>query len=613
MDIIKKRAQKWLCIAIALMLISMVGASLVQTSGGSVTIKDLRWETTIGYQMSGLLFVPHGVSEKNKAPAIVVSHGMFNNREMQDANYVELSRRGYVVLSMDMFSHGNSENVPNIGVLTTGMYEAVKMLATLNYIDTERIGITGHSLGGMSSNAAIAQDNAAPKRLISAVLLNCADATYADAKTKEFTDVYGSRNAGIVAAQYDEFFMRDVDQNGNPTSSKDYIKYSNAQSFLHFGIDPKESDNRVADTIYRQTIDGKEAIRVIYNPPITHPWSHFSERSTSATIEFFNAALGSPNSIPAGSQVWQVKELFNLIGLIGFTMFVLCLAVLMLFTPFFSSLRSNEVVSVRDATHGGKSWFWGMLSATAAFGALTYVPVLTHVKSFTMNKDPWPQSSPYGISVWALLCGLFTILLLVLFYYLYGRKNGFNLAERGVRMPLNKIWRTVVLSIVVIAISYSCVFFADYFFKTDFRLWVLAVKAFGPDKILVSIFPYAVFFLIFYIANSVAVNSFNFIRIGSKEGKQNEWVNTAILALFNTLPIVILLLLQYIDKFSTGFLLFDNARMQIVWTFPLLVILPVTAILSRKIYRITNNPYLPGIINGIIVTLVACSNTLTWG
>lgn len=55
---------------------------------------------------------------------------MYNNREMQDANFVELSRRGFVVLSMDMFSHGYSENVSRVGTVLTGMYEAVKMLST---------------------------------------------------------------------------------------------------------------------------------------------------------------------------------------------------------------------------------------------------------------------------------------------------------------------------------------------------------------------------------------------------------------------------------------------------------------------------------------------------
>lgn len=58
MEQTKKRAKVWLCIAIALMLLSMVVVSTVQTAGGKVTIKDLRWETTVGVQMSGLLFVP---------------------------------------------------------------------------------------------------------------------------------------------------------------------------------------------------------------------------------------------------------------------------------------------------------------------------------------------------------------------------------------------------------------------------------------------------------------------------------------------------------------------------------------------------------------------------
>jgi len=55
--------------------------------------------------MVGLLFVPASVSAENRATAIVVSHGMFSNRALQDANFVALARRGFVVLSMDMFSN----------------------------------------------------------------------------------------------------------------------------------------------------------------------------------------------------------------------------------------------------------------------------------------------------------------------------------------------------------------------------------------------------------------------------------------------------------------------------------------------------------------------------
>jgi len=478
-----------------------------------------------------------------------------------------------------------------------------------DYFEDFSIGLD-NSLGGMSSNTAIAIDNAAPEQLISAVLLNSADATYVD-DSGQFANVYGSRDVGIIAVKYEEFFMRDVDEQGNPTSPTVYVNYNNAQSFLHFGKNPAGLEKREPNRIYTENIDGREAIRVIYNPGITHPWSHFSKRSTEATIEFFDASLGSPKKIASGNQVWQVKEFFNLVGLIGFAMFIVCFAKAMLHTGFFSSLRASDKVAPIQVSSGGKLWFWGMQLVSVAFGTILYVPLLTGVKSFTMSRDPWPQSQTWGIGLWAFWCGVFAILLMLLYYYVSGKKNGLNLQERGVKISLGKLGKTILLALIVIGVSYSWVFFADYFFKTDFRIWVLAVKAFGADKLWIALFPYMLLYLVFFIANSVAVNSFNFNNIGSKNGKR-EWVNTAIVATANALPPVILLLLQYINFFSTGFLLFPNANMQIVWLFPFLVVLPVTAIMARKIYRATGNPYLPGIINGVIVTIMSCTNTLTW-
>ena len=607
----KKKASVWLCIAIALMLVSMVFASCIQTSWGKVTVKDLRWETTMGIEMSGLLFVPDGVSAENKAPAIVVSHGMFNNREMQDANFVELARRGFVVLSMDMFSHGYSDNVPNIGLVTTGMYEAVKMLSTIGYVDVTKIGITGHSLGGMSSNTAVAEDNAAPVQLISAVLLNCADATYADATTNAYINVYGSRNVGIVAAQYDEFFMRQTDANGKQTAPRDYLKNSNAQSFLYFGTDPAGKDLRTQGTVYTESVDGKDAMRVIYNPAIIHPWSHFSKQSTTDTIEFFDQALGAPNPIPASNQVWQWKEFFNFVGLVGFAMFIVNFAILMASTPFFASIKKKEVAAPRAFAKGGKLWFWGSISLAAIFGAVTYLPILNNVGSFSMAKSPWTQSSPWGIACWAAVTGVFAILSMLLSYHLHLKKNGATTESIGLKIGAKNLGKTVLLALIVVVVSYGCVFFADYFFKTDFRIWVLGVKAFDAKVLYTAVFPYLLLFSIYYIAASVAANSFNNNTLGLKDGKR-EWVNTTVLAVFSAIPPLVLLAIQYITFFSTGFLAWDTGNMQIVWLFPVLVFLPVTTILSRKIFRETGNPYLPGIINGILVTLIACSNTLTW-
>ena len=66
----KNKMKRLLLISLCLMLISMVGASFVQTDKYSVTVKDLRFETSAGFTMSGLLFVPDGVSSENPAPGL---------------------------------------------------------------------------------------------------------------------------------------------------------------------------------------------------------------------------------------------------------------------------------------------------------------------------------------------------------------------------------------------------------------------------------------------------------------------------------------------------------------------------------------------------------------
>jgi hypothetical protein len=86
----KRKSKLYLIISLILVVVSMIGASLVQTSGGEVEVKEMQWETPSGHMMSAFLFVPDGVTEDNPAPGIVTSHGWYNNKEMQDMNFWRL-------------------------------------------------------------------------------------------------------------------------------------------------------------------------------------------------------------------------------------------------------------------------------------------------------------------------------------------------------------------------------------------------------------------------------------------------------------------------------------------------------------------------------------------
>ena len=602
-----RRNSFWLALSLVLMVVSSVVASAVQTSGYTVTVKDMSWETSNGESMSALLYKPNGVSADNKAPAIVVAHGWWNNKEMQDANYVELARRGYVVLSIDMYGHGDSDYLKysDLAANGTGMYDGVKLLADLPYVDTSKIGVSGHSNGARAANFSVSIDDAADKQLIAAVFLVDNDPIYRDADGA-YTDIYGDRDTGVVADQYDEFFFRSYSAEGVPlTSPRDYITTDNAQSFLNHGVDPTtDGEKREANTIY----DDSNGIRVVYTPAQTHPWGTISKQTVSDQIDFWEKAFGAPNAIDSGSQTWQWKELFTTLGLVGFMIFLLAFARALLTTRAFAGLKADQPVAVAN-TRKGLGWFWGAMVVSALFSGVSYVLLsqATWIQGIAFNVVPtiFTQGAVFFIAFWAFINGIASIVIMGLSYLLFGRRNGMAPRTLGLLPGWRKFFQALGLAAVTVTAAYLIVFFFSWLLKTDFRFWVVAVKDFGADKLWIALL-YVPFFLVYFLANSVAINVFNRFTLRGK-----EWLNTAVLALVNALAPIVLVVAQYVTFFITGEPIPGFGGIFSIWLFPVILILAATAVLSRKLYRVTGNPYIGGFISAAVVTLVAVTNTLT--
>jgi len=597
----------WLALSLVLMVLSSIVSSAVQTSGYAVSVKDMTWETASGQSMSALLYKPDGVSVDDKAPAIVVSHGWWNNKEMQDANYVELARRGYVVVSIDMYGHGDSDYLPatDLELGGTGMYDAVKLVADLPYVDPDEIGVSGHSNGARAANFSVALDNEADEQLIDAVFLVDNDPVYVDADGA-YANVYGDRDTGLVADQYDEFFFRSYDADGVAvTAPRDYIDTPNAQSFLNHGVDPATGgEAREADTLY----DDDGSIRVVYTPAQTHPWGTISKQTVSDQLAFWQEAFGAPQAMSPGSQIWQFKEAATALGLVGFMIFLLAFARSLLTTRAFAELRADAVPAA-PSTRTGLGWFWGGMIVSAVFSGVSYVALsqAPWINSIAFNAAPTPftQGATFFIAFWAAVNGVAAIMVMLVSYLLFGRRNGVDVRELGLLPGGRKLLKSVGLAAVTVAAAFGLVFLSDWLLHTDYRFWVIAVKDFEPDKLWVALL-YLPFFLVYFVANSVAVNVFNRFTFRGR-----EWVNTAVLALVNASAPIVLVVAQYVTFFITGETIPGLGGIFTIWLFPVIVILAATAVLSRKLYRVTGNPYVGGFISAAVVTLVSVTNTLT--
>ncbi len=595
----KKSAKFWVCIALIICLISSVGAAIFQTDFGGTEYHDLSFVTESGHTLDALLLVPKSVSSENKAPAIVVSHGWFNNREMQDLNYVEYARRGYVVMAISMYGHGDSQVIESNtwwddSNNANGLYDAVKYVASLPYVDASRIGVTGHSNGALACREAVLQDY---EGLIASALLVSNDAVYTD-ENGNYYNMFGSRDAAIVACQYDEFFHR-VD--GLPP--REYIHQATAQSFLNFGADPAEAETRSADVFYTQTNEGEETIRAIHNPPITHPWAHFSTGVVAFSLDFFDASLGAPKAMDSKNQIWPVKAAFNALGIIGFFMFTVFAAISMLDLPFFAELKAANPVLPRPAFAGKakRSYFTKQIIA-ALFSIVAYLVAFV-IGYILWQSKFWNQGASRIIGLWSVFCGLFAVWM----FRIGRKKNPIDKFDRGVKITWRKLWKSLVLALATVCAAFGIVYLSDYLFLTDYRLWCFAtIRAFSPDHI-GMLLRFVPFWLVYYIATSVAGNCYNFTAIG-KNGRGSVIWNMFFLFLGPAIMIAV----QYIKFFISGYMVLDPiSGIMGIWLFPIAVILPLSGWVSHKIYMKTNNPYIGGIIMGFIACILTVTNTLT--
>jgi len=72
------RSLQLFVLGLVLVLIGGLTAAWTQTSGGQVSVRDVRFMGTNGQQLSALLYVPKGVSAEKPAPGILAVHGYLN-------------------------------------------------------------------------------------------------------------------------------------------------------------------------------------------------------------------------------------------------------------------------------------------------------------------------------------------------------------------------------------------------------------------------------------------------------------------------------------------------------------------------------------------------------
>lgn len=537
---------KWLAFGLAWALILGGGfvAHSVQTEGGT-TVTEVRIPAEQGVTVSGLLYAPATATAQTPAPGILVSHGYINTREMQSPFAIALSRRGFVVLSMDMTGHGYSGGI--VGTADFGGPAALRYLKSLPIVDKAQIGLEGHSMGGGPILAAAAAD---PDGYRSIVLVGSTPGLLG-AKAPA-----NPRNLAVVFGQYDEFAQL---MWGVPKGS--LIATSPKLQALFGLTGPVEEDR-----IYGSIPDGTG--RILLNPPVTHPWEHFSEAGVGAAIGWFQKTLPAPDARDATNQLWLLKEFGTLAAFIGMVGLILATFDLLLTSKVFAGL--NHAAEPLAERRDGRWWL--SFAITAALPALTYFPLMKFGQlAFPMAIAPqWVQNQ---LVVWALGTALITLALGLVI-------------RRGKPNFTNRWGLSIAAALVTMAVAYGSLLLVDGLFKVDYRFWVVGLKPLNAARaaeLPVYLALWTVFFLIALRALAANVT----VR-GEGPIAQIGWSKAAM-----SLGFLVLVVWEYATLFATGLLGTPAEPLNVIVAIQFVPLLAIVGVIAAFTYRRTNS-YVPG-------------------
>ncbi|MCC5948991.1 MAG: alpha/beta fold hydrolase [Nitriliruptoraceae bacterium] len=525
-------ARLWAVLLLSLALILGGGAfaGAVQSDFGAVDVDDVRFTGSGGQPLSGLLYVPDGVTAETPAPGILAVHGYINSRETQSAFAIELARRGYVVLSLDQSGHGWSGGPAFANGF--GGPAALQYLSALDITDADNIGLGGHSMGGWTILAAAATF---PDMYQSMVLQGSSTGPpFAADGTPDFP-----RNVSLVYGEYEEFaaLMWETPDPGDVQSTEKMMTL--------FGTDEEVETGRM----YGSIEDG--TARIIHRPSATHPGLTIDRASVDHTIDWFDQTLEGARSVDG--QTWWLKEAGTLLALLGGVLFLFPFGALLLRTRAFRGLAHRPAPGVGMR---GLPW-WGAALGTAVISAVTFFPLQLRGVEWVPPNTLFPQEITTGVMFWALANGVIALGLFAVWHGTSGRKAGGDARAYGLRIgthgTLALVGRSALLAATIAGALYLLLALTHGLFLVDFRFWVFNLHLMNAERFWVFLV-YLLPFTVFTVAAAIVLHGQ--LRSSPVEtGVIGRMVRSGLVL---AVGVFVLIVVNYIPLFAGGTLLVDT-------------------------------------------------------
>lgn len=572
-----------LCALLAAVFIFMTLANAIQHDFGKVDVSTFYIGTGgDGEEICVKLYQPANATAENPAAAVLLLHGYQNDKETSAAYAIELARRGIVALSIDEYGHGSTEIamrergytlhkftdalgntktvsgperflvMMNFSTLdffyeeySAGMVDssmggdaAYKFLESLNFVDANRIGITGHSMGTWASWS-VAAHNPNHK----AIVIQCGELfneTVYDAAKYKFNNVM------LLQAKWDEFnYFRDYENIVSDELLASPLRYSD------FAM---QSSPIEWDTTYGSFADG--TARRIQLLMTNHRLTTHDIGGMTASMDWFTEALGVNTEVAASNHTFQYKELLVLLSMLSALAAMFPALLLLMRLPFFAEIKQQRIGN--DGRYLPKKKWLSTAFVSIAVGAVTY-PFMTQLGHglLPVPENIFRMTVGNGFMTWYVTLALVAIIILAI-WRKKGKKRGdafdfydLGLSDKAHAEKLN--WRllgkSLLAAVILVVGMYGLVALCQLIFNLDLRYIWPFFKTFTLERF-GQFFVYLPFFTLFFIVN-VGCKLFGQMRRPFNEDKPvrsliSLWLKNVFVLVGGLLIIV---LIEYIPFF----------------------------------------------------------------
>ncbi|MBR4470645.1 MAG: hypothetical protein IKS54_04945 [Erysipelotrichaceae bacterium] len=571
----KKTDKRLIVVIIALLLYvcGFVMADRAQTDNGYVKVERIDIVTNSGLKLSAKIYIPKNATAKTPAPGILALPGGNACLENLSSITIELSRRGYVVMAIDPYTIGRSDESK---VSDVGARDAMDYLTSLAFVDSNKLGAIGHSAGAGRALSAVTTDD---------------DKTVLRDGVKAIMYL-GAGNFNLEGVDMAVFIGTWDNTYGQGKIRARDIATNEAYA-SNLGVDVIELNHTYTMP------DGSH--RTLYQGNSGHPTALVLPEPMRDMVEFFDASLAKATR-PCDNLIYGWKELGTSLGIVGCLMMMFPIISWLLETKFFSSI----IRPIPAPVSGVNAPFIFYLVLPALINTLICKWAIFNGQTL-LAKINWLLriNNTNGFVFWFGCSALLSIVILAIRFKWDGKIDKERILTHA-KTTWPNFFKALLLGFIAVSVVYALTYLADVLWSLSPRVWKVQLNVLATPirwQMFVTYFPlYLLFFGVFNFSQTIG------LRI---EG-QSEAAFTRLVWLTSTIPAGLFLLYAYSKLWFTGYTAITNVQMSRANSTLLNCIL--TYFISCKVttycYQKTGSYHTGAVINAIIMTWTAVATDL---